>query len=186
MDDFVAMVAELCSFADTARLRRVSTRCLWLLDDWPFQQMIDGWWSLGKYLGRMGQVQKCKDAQSWNIMKEGTSIPSRRRMSWALPSKVPEDNICAEMKFPCGRKLNRCMCDVVCVLLMVRFFCLKRRKCVWSKCAMDLSVKRTRGSISGIWTKIFMKKPEMLLGDFPLELFWWDCNIVSWIPGRRG
>ena len=40
MDDMVSMAAEWCSFADTARLRRVSTRCLQTLCDWPFQQLV--------------------------------------------------------------------------------------------------------------------------------------------------
>ena len=40
MDDVVAMVAEWCSFADTARLRSVSTRCFKTLCDWPLQQIL--------------------------------------------------------------------------------------------------------------------------------------------------
>ena len=40
MDDLVAMAAEWCSFVDTVRLRRLSTRCLQTLCDWPFQQSV--------------------------------------------------------------------------------------------------------------------------------------------------
>ena len=40
MNDLVAMAAEWCSFVDTVRLRRLSTRCLQTLCDWPFQQSV--------------------------------------------------------------------------------------------------------------------------------------------------
>ena len=40
MDDLVAMAAEWCSSADTVRQRRVSTRCLQTLCDYPFQQLV--------------------------------------------------------------------------------------------------------------------------------------------------
>ena len=71
MDDLVAMAAEWCSFVDIARLRRLSTRCLRLLclsDEWDRY-----------FYGKAPSLE----------IQGMKSIPSRRRMPWTFPSKVP-------------------------------------------------------------------------------------------------
>ena len=86
-DDLVAVAVEWCSFADIARLRRASTRCLSSLCDWPFQQISeqldgDAWESVSdkcnRYMNEKGSSLEiflkkvCRVEQAvWQSVRRG-------------------------------------------------------------------------------------------------------------------